>query len=278
MNTWLNASVYFLACFLSFSQRETGQGPGSYQMQGLLSVGSSWVVGAWRLISYVLAVFLNLSQVSALGTCCRLTDCLTQHDHLFSLNCWCSWALPFDIDSGSMFLPPNFSWEQMEQKPGYRFLPQPRLSCWTYWKMIYSVWGKLRHHSLCSEPVMSHLPLLLIAANCKYFSALQTEYLKAFKCTGEPVGSTEIQIWHINQLWFYLLLPNIWLENLDAAVNLCGSADLKGISDCDLICLSLSFDLLCKTLVLYAGRVERNLDEGNYWLSLGQVLSVCKKW
>lgn len=62
-------------------------------------------------------------------------------------------------------------------------------------------------------------------------------------------------------------------------LNLCGSADLKGISDYDLICLALSYDILCKTLVLYAGRVERNLDEGKYWPSLeGQVLSVCKKW
>lgn len=60
-------------------------------------------------------------------------------------------------------------------------------------------------------------------------------------------------------------------------LNLCRSADLKGISDCGLICLALSFDLLCKTPVLYAGRVERNIDEGRYWPSLeGQVLLYLK--
>lgn len=111
MNTWLNASVYFLACFLSFSKRGTGQAPGSYQMQELLGLGSSWAAGAWRLISYVLAVVLNLSQVSAFGSYCRLTEHVAWPSVTTCsvLNCWCSWALPFNIDSGSTFLPPNFS-------------------------------------------------------------------------------------------------------------------------------------------------------------------------
>lgn len=126
-------------------------------LQGLRGLGSSWSAGAWRLILYVLAVFLNLSQLPAFGSCSRLTE----HMAWLSVttcsvfHCWCSWALPFDIDSGSMFPPPNFSLEQVEQKTGYRFPPQPRLRCWTYWKMIYSVWENLRHHSLCNEPVMS---------------------------------------------------------------------------------------------------------------------------
>lgn len=93
----------------------------------------------------------------------------------------------------------------MEQKTGYRFPPWPRLSYWTHWKIVCSVWENLRHHSLCSEPVMSHLPLLLIPATANIYQPCKLK-ISLFKCTGQPVGSTEIQIWHITYKSTFVLL------------------------------------------------------------------------
>lgn len=46
------------------------------------------------------------------------------------------------------------------------------------------------------------------------------------------------------------------LKILMLQLNLCGSRDFRGISECSLICLALSFDLLSKTLFFIQGEWE----------------------
>lgn len=113
--------------------------------------------------------------------CAGWTCGLTHYDCLFNLMLlWQQFFFffLFVIVGGSMLLPtrslPSFNLEQMEQKMGYRFLPQPSKICQAYCKNICLA-VNLRHHSLhlpCAEPPVTITDIYQRTANTCHPSKL----------------------------------------------------------------------------------------------------------
>lgn len=147
----------------------------------------------------------------------------------------------------SILLPPSFDLKQMEQKRGYTFPTQPRESYQAYWKNFCLV-VNLRHHSLCTECVVSHMQLLLTSDMQMFITPVNCISLETFKCTGEPVTY---------QMSFGLLSAAEYIcWKFWCCIWMCSSGDFRGISEYGLICLALSFNLLCKTLFFIQGKWE----------------------
>lgn len=69
--------------------------------------------------------------------------------------------------------------------------------------------------------------------------------------------NAQASLWLIKSVLVYLLLMSIYILKISMLhLNLCGSRDFSGISECGLICLVLSFDLLYKTLFFIQGKWE----------------------